>query len=239
MRLSKFFILAGCFIFAGLPATNGRAVEVSIEPGVTVEPTNYILHSVQAKDVADQQRQFLQLRGPVMASEIRADGPRGYLSWYKIGNAKSRAATQHQISIGDGSPISVTLGQPAFLLAPSQQITEGSPPEPPSQIGFFKAFELDEASAKAVYAQATAHSDVNNIDQAKPSHIAIAAEYWHHDEHTDYGDKTLALVICQNESLAGLQSNAETLTILDSFGINQLTVTGRGAIVVVVKIEAE
>lgn len=217
----------------------GEPAAVQIRSAVTVQPSNFVMHSVQARDVADRQRLFVQLRGPKLASEVvmmsQSGGaePSGYLAWYDIGNAPPRRTTRHRITIGDSDPVEIAIGQPEYFLMPAQRITDGSPPELPPSIGFFKAFALDPSAADGLFEVLTRHAEVDDIDRAFPTHLAVPSEYWHHDDYTAYADQTTVLVICDSKSPAAKIRSGGAVTVLDSFGINRLDVTGGGPVVAV------
>ena len=213
-------------------STVAAAEELTFGRAVSVLPSNHVMHSIEIRDVADDERMFVQLRGPDLTSPVTSDDEGFALSWYKISNPPDRSPTGHTISIGDET-LEVTVGAPAYVMMPAQVVADGAPDPIADSVGYFKAFELDEASRSRLQIKLPSVSGVAGIDRAMPTHLAVPASYWHHDDHTPAADRSTALLLCQSAGLGATAARDEKdRTILDTFGINKLTITAGGPIVI-------
>ena len=189
--------------------------------------SNFVMHAVQIQSPMDDAPEFVRLRGPrhVVAPESAmagsgsekaggkavlpdlVSGPAEYFSVYEIGSPRQRESRSASIEF-DGKPIRVTIGNAVALWMPAQAIRNGPASDLPETATFRLVFEIE------------SHDDAIG----EKARLAVPCQYWHHEENTPIANQTAFL-------LRGVQnpSAVEKLTIIDGFGLNELTVTGQSA----------
>ena len=126
---------------------------------------------------------------------------------YQIGSARERAATKAVVEI-DGKPQRVTLKNAVAFWMPAQAIADGPATDLPETATFRLVFEIE--------------ADDDGLGEGL--RLAVPCQYWHHEEHTPIANDT-AFLLRKVQNPVGV----EKLTIIDGFGLNELTLTGQSA----------
>ncbi|QEG02067.1 hypothetical protein Mal15_61500 [Stieleria maiorica] len=187
---------------------------------VSVAASNPVLHGLEVKTELDEKRRWINFRGPKLYSSPRdksqADDARpSYLNWYSIRKPDSEAVKTIQLrdTYSGSQSFGVRLGQPAFYLIPAQTVADGPPAEVPESLDHFIAFEIVDVDSLAL----------PEPTPGKPAFVCVPAEEWHHEEHVPIKSASSFLMVYAVEA----SSVDGRVTTIDSFGLNQLTVTSK------------
>ena len=205
----------------GAPATAASPHDV-----FSVTPSNPVFHGLEVKTAIDAKRRWVSLRGPQFYSApaaITADALPDFLTWYQVRKPDPEPARSIQLTdeFSGEQVFSVTLAGPAFYLIPAQSIRSGPPQEIPPTLNRFLAFQIQQLDPAAP------------IDAlpGKPAFVCLPAEEWHHDDH--YPIKTDAKLLMVYETKP--QTVDPEATVIDSFGLNRLTIGGQRFLYVTAK----
>jgi hypothetical protein len=196
---------------------------------VTVTPSRVIEHEVELKGPFDDSVIETQVIGPQLFSHAVGieDGDarqqKAYLNWYKIAeHAKEPQRTLSiRSSLPGNQPQKITIENAAFLLSPTQRVTNG-PPTPISEtLGYFKAYKIVNALRSIEKVQLRDSFARQHRQLTQPAFLCVPVSHWHHAQHSPVKNQEGCLIVY--ELLP--EEISLHLTTIDQFGLNKLTAT--------------
>lgn len=196
---------------------------------VSVEPSNFVLHGLETQSLVDGKRLWTRLRGPRYFSRSvtrpgQADEhPNDFAAWYEISQPIAPATKTVRVEHPwkSGEVITVKIGDPAFFLSPSRHLVSGPPVDIPADNNLMKAYAIEGwmAELKTILLENTWGKRERKLGNLL--FVCVPCEEWHHDEHLPIKDADRCLLVFDVPS----QTLSRQETIIDQFGLNQLTVT--------------
>jgi hypothetical protein len=175
---------------------------------------------------------MFDLEGPTLWSQsvgaFSKDAPEKavLLSGYRV--VSQHGKTRQQIKILDfvrkGGSTELTIqSAPEFFFSPAQRLAAGEPDPIPEGVDRYLAFRIVDAPAleqKVELTQATGSKSQRIL--GRPLLACLPAEEWHHDEHFEISHRLNCFVIYELDE-ASVSGDSQTVSTLDQFGLNQLT----------------
>lgn len=218
------------FVVAAISATTVQAhTPVLYLEVLEGKPSNMIEHGVELQSVLDQKKAETDLEGPhhfslaVGCLGRKVKDEKAYLAWYKIVNAKKQAprkvAVLDLIRGSESTPL--TIGAAEYFLTPAQRITTGPPSEIPGGLDHYKAYRILDAPSRELVVTLTDSAGPAERKVGKPIFLCVAAKEWHHEEHFPASHPEAGFVVYELDD----QEHAEKFSLIDQFGLNQVTVS--------------
>ena len=191
------------------------------------KPSNLIEHGVEIKSVLDDKKATAKLVGPdhfaiaVGCLKRPVKKEKAYLVWYKIAKPKkesSRKVTVIDLLRGADVP-PLTIGAAEYFLSPAQRITTGPPSEVPHGLDHYKAYRILDAPFLNLDVTLTESAGPAKRRVGKPLFLCVAAEEWHHEEHFKASHRRDCFVVYELD----LRDHAEKFSLIDQFGLNQVS----------------
>ncbi len=237
-RVAQLTILVFALLSPPLRAFDGTPIE-SMEV-VTVTPSNVIEHEVELKGKFDDEKTEIFLEGPQMFSQAvglpdkSVQNENIFFNWYKISRPAQKL--NQIVSVTDPfrekNKIQLDIQDSAFLLSPSQKVSSGSPGEVPEGMGCFQAFEIRNGTGTRMSISLSHAVGPQRRIMIKLAYICFPAEQWHHHEHFPVKNWEECLLVYQLEPL----EIDRTITTIDQFGLNKLSVKSTNLLCVPAKL---
>lgn len=189
------------WVLAAVGQSRGESPDV--HQAIAVKPSNLVFHGVFVRSRLDDEKQYVQLKGPRFLSLP------GVRTWYEI--YKPKNAATHTVTVSDpmasDQSMELTVAAPAYFSTSAKRLTSGPPSEPdPTGENLYVVYQIDSVHTP----QATKHRSYRLL--------AVPAEQWHHDEYFPIVDANTWLLIEQDDKPA----DDSAFNILDQFGLNRL-----------------
>ena len=200
-----------------------------------VEATNKVrYHGVDSQSVTEDKKQFVQLSGPThfsRAMAFEAQQP-AFLSWYSIRKPAGDTQTLKFSIAKPNQTIELQIEEAEYVLCPSKELQDGRPAEVPERLSYLKAFKIKDAPRVETKVQLSGAAGPKSRQVAKPTHVCIPMQQWHHDEHFVVTDeKTCYLIFSVEPAKASMEMAA-----IDQFGLHGLDVKKSSMVMLPVKL---
>ncbi len=196
---------------------------------VKVQPERVIKHAVDFQGPFDENAVTTPLRGPYLFGHpvhIDSQPPAvadAFLNVYEIHNPPP--AERRILSLRDPEPDAVarqiTIGQAAYVLLPTQQITTGPPSPLDESLSRFKAYRILQEKPARKELRVQGSYGKTEIMWGEPAWLCVPVEEWHHAEHFPVKDARHWMVIYA----VSPQPHSQAVNTIDSFGMHSLAST--------------
>ena len=227
MQLSRLIsgFVATAFVLGVAITADGHGSAKVLEV-VSVTPTTIVKHGVEVSTSIQPTRATVNLVGPKLFSRAvqglgEISKPKEtYLGWYEIDSDDKSLKKSVRVldALRGGSNIELTLSSAEYLLCPTQVITRGPPAEIPHGLDFYKAHRVVDGKELNVKLRIGRGDSSIECTVGKPVYVCIAANHWHHDDHTPASHPDQCFVVYEiNE-----REETGAISSMDQFGLNQL-----------------
>ena len=107
----------------------------------------------------------------------------------------------------------------AYLLATTQLLGAGKPADVPEGLGQYVAYRVVGHSDENRKLQLTTKTGPQEVTLNTPVFLCLPVEEWHHDAYFPLTDSTSCWIVYQISPV----EHADTISTLDQFGLNTLT----------------
>jgi len=146
--------------------------------------------------------------------------PRAYMNWFAIKDAEPQPKREVEVldMVRGAASKRLKIGNEAFLISPSQQLTSGTPDEVPEGLDIYKAYEIHGGVSVGLKLDIASSLGNGKATVGKPLYLCIPTEEWHHDETFPVTHKNDCFVVYEIDE----QPLTSTINTIDQFGINEL-----------------